>query len=222
MTSRRVVNVAAGATRNRQHYLKLLRDCARELPQARMSTSEGATVTRVEEGSKLLATPRAKFLEANLSLPEGWVESSTTSLQKSLEGVVPREKIVENDLFRCALIHPSYVRSRSVRAAVAMPIELTLTGSSTLRLLKQVADAHNLKGYLGSEEIANVPRKLGVIDLVLFDGTMFEGAGWKERGEPPEEVCMAAATALCGVVTLSEGAHSAAVLLDRIRGLNPL
>ncbi|KAF8295961.1 hypothetical protein TcYC6_0091040 [Trypanosoma cruzi] len=202
MTSR---GFNAAAARNRKQYLQLLRETAE------VAVSEGTTFFGVN--GVLKTSSRIRLHEAALKLPENWVRNSTTRLQTSLEGVVPREKLLTNDLFLCALIHPSYVSSRSVRASVAMPIELTLTGSSTLRLLKEVAAVHGMAGLLATEEIAGIPSGLHVEDLLLYEKSMFEPCGQI----PPEEVRMAAATALCGAVVLSEGICSATALLDRLR-----
>ncbi|KEG14265.1 hypothetical protein DQ04_00551170 [Trypanosoma grayi] len=209
----------AAAARNRQHYLQLLRESAGE-------TVSRATVLSCNK-STWSALHRIRSHDANLHLPEKWVQTSSTRLQTSLEGVVPQEKFLNNDLFLCALIHPSYVRSRIARAAVAMPIELTLTGSSTLRLLKEVATAHGRMEFLQTREIADIPRALGVEDLVLYDKAMFAVDRLSKEGDdesssnninrnPPEEVQLAAATALCGAVALAEGVPSVALLLDRL------
>nr|CCC89976.1 unnamed protein product [Trypanosoma congolense IL3000] len=212
------LSAAAVSTRNRQQYLHHLRVCAREASRACEQSSEEIGASFLCGRGKLIGDAKAKFLGTNLQLPEGWVDTVTRRLQSSLDIFVPREKISGSDIFRCALIHPSYVRSRSARAAVAMPIELTLTGSSTLRLLREVAKTHGLVDRLGAQEVSRIPHKLGVADLVLFDKHLFDMTGEtrEEEEELPEEVCMAAATALCGAVVLTEGLNSAAVLLDRI------
>ncbi|RNF18950.1 uncharacterized protein Tco025E_04341 [Trypanosoma conorhini] len=203
MTSR---GLSAAAVRNRRHYLRLLRETAQE------AVSEG--VTFAAEKGVFRTVSRLRPHEASLQLPANWVRTSTARLQTSLAGVVPRERWASNDLFLCALIHPSYVAARSVRAAVAMPIELTLTGSSALRLLREVAAVHGVAGVLAAAEVANIPRRLDVEDLLLYDASVFEACGQF----PPEEVRMAAATALCGAVVLSEGIGAATALLDRLRG----
>ncbi|EKF33629.1 hypothetical protein MOQ_002496 [Trypanosoma cruzi marinkellei] len=202
MTSR---GFNAAVARNRKQYLQLLRETAE------VAVSEGTTFSGLKGIIK--TSSRIRLHEATLQLPENWVRDSTTRLQTSLEGVVSRDKLLTNDLFLCALIHPSYVSSRSVRASVAMPIELTLTGSSTLRLLKEVAAVHGMAGLLATEEIARIPSGLHVENLLLYDKSMFEAC----EQLPPEEVRMAAATALCGAVVLSEGISSATALLDRLR-----
>ncbi|ESL06066.1 hypothetical protein TRSC58_06265 [Trypanosoma rangeli SC58] len=202
MTSRGF-NAATG--RNRRHYLRLLRETAQE------AVSEG-TMFAAERGV-FKTSSRLRPHEATLQLPANWVQTSTARLQTSLVGIVSRERVLSNDLFLCALIHPSYVAERSARSAVAMPIELTLTGSSTLRLLKEIAAVHGLTGVLGTAEIAGIPRALHVEDLLLYDTSMFKVCDQL----PPEEVRMAAATALCGAVVLSEGIGSTTALLDRMR-----
>ncbi|KAG8347079.1 hypothetical protein ERJ75_000710300 [Trypanosoma vivax] len=203
------------AFRNRQHYIRILKEKAREIAGVQSSGSVHF------EQSKLLKTFRLHPFESSLHVPENWKQTSKQRLLESLKGIVPAEKITNCDLFLCALIHPSYVRSRSVRAAVAMPTELTYTGSSTLRLLREVAAVHGLDDYLQRDEIASVTHKLQVSDLILFDKAYFVecGAHYETGVAIPEEVRLAAATALCGAVTLSEDVHAAALLLDQLRDL---
>ncbi|ORC93789.1 uncharacterized protein TM35_000016660 [Trypanosoma theileri] len=198
------------AARNRQQYLKLLRESARE------AVSNEKVFSDVKSAA-ISTSCKIRMHEANLNLPENWVKNSTERLQKSLEGIVLPNKILNNDLFLSALIHPSHVRVRSTRSIVAMPIELTLTGSSTLRLLKEIASVHGMTGILHVEETSDIPRRLNVEEFLLYDKSIFSGEGESDSSRPPEEVRLAAATALCGALTLTESFHSTSLLLDRLR-----
>ncbi|KAH9577422.1 hypothetical protein LSM04_005129 [Trypanosoma melophagium] len=198
----------AVAVRNRHQYLKLLRESARE-------AVSNETVFNGGKGA-INSSCKIRMHESNLNLPENWVKNSTERLQESLEGIVSPNKILNNDLFLSALIHPTHVRVRSTRAIVAMPIELTLTGSSTLRLLKEIASVHGMMGILHAEETSDIPRRLNVEEFLLYDRSVFVGEG-ESTIRPPEEVRLAAATALCGALTLTEGLYSTSLLLDRLR-----
>ncbi|GET92445.1 hypothetical protein, conserved [Leishmania tarentolae] len=90
---------------------------------------------------------------ASLLLPPEWREQATQQLITTLHGIVPPLQVQQTDYFLCSLIHPSYVQVKTMRCesgsvrrrqqqelrrTVCMPVELTMAGSKSLRLLREL------------------------------------------------------------------------------------
>ncbi|CAG9582256.1 conserved hypothetical protein [Leishmania major strain Friedlin] len=90
---------------------------------------------------------------SSLLLPSEWCEQATQRLITTLHGIVPPLQVQQTDYFLCSLIHPSYVQASTMRCesealrrrvqqelrrTVCMPLELTMTGSKSLRLLREL------------------------------------------------------------------------------------
>ncbi|KAL7707855.1 hypothetical protein N2W54_003505 [Lotmaria passim] len=88
-----------------------------------------------------------------LVLPPKWKEEATTHLARTLHGVVELSVLRQSDYFLCSLLHPTYVRSSTMRCdseakrlklqqqlrrTMCMPLELTMAGSKSLRLVREI------------------------------------------------------------------------------------
>ncbi|AYU82724.1 hypothetical protein conserved [Leishmania donovani] len=140
----------------RSEWLASLRST---LPQ--FSKRSAAPLERGQAAAILGSAPRRTLEEAvsshnttsSLLLPSQWREQATQRLITTLHGIVPPLQVQQTDYFLCSLIHPSYVQvstmrcesdalrrrvQQELRRTVCMPLELTMTGSKSLRLLREL------------------------------------------------------------------------------------
>lgn len=97
---------------------------------------------------------------STLLLPSDWTVQATRRLSQTLHGLVDPQALRESDYFLCSLIHPTYAQPATVRSSsgssearrrqlqqqlrrtACMPLELTMTGAKSLRLI------HELNSYV--------------------------------------------------------------------------
>ncbi|KPA82482.1 hypothetical protein ABB37_03541 [Leptomonas pyrrhocoris] len=196
-----------------------------------------------------------------LLLPSGWKEQATRRLARTLHGVVEPPLLRQTDYFLCSLIHPTYVQAATIqcegeakqrklqqqlRRTVCMPLELTMAGSKSLRLMHEVngfasagskttASARLTTGASSSFQLDAPWPELKMADtraflasfreselesLVLYDKKVFSPTPSAPSAEKcavtPSEVSLAAFTALCGSIELVCGWASLVHYLDRV------
>ncbi|AIN97845.1 hypothetical protein LPMP_203500 [Leishmania panamensis] len=140
----------------RGEWVALLRST---LPQ--FTERSAAPLERRHAAAVLGPAPRRTLDEAassltapcSLLLPYKWREEATQQLITTLHGIVPPPQVKQTDYFLCSLIHPSYVQAdtmhcqsdsvqrraqQELRRSVCMPLELTMTGCKSLRLLREL------------------------------------------------------------------------------------
>lgn len=141
----------AGAALSRERYLTTLRLTPPE-PQ------------RLTHGA-LRGVPRREFqsVVSALRLPPQWVPDATSAIQAACGDFVAPATLQLTDLFLCALIHPSYVRSplhgstaavAQLRQRVAMPAEVALAGASSLRVVMESIALHARSRAVSDEMLA--------------------------------------------------------------------
>ncbi|KAG5493350.1 hypothetical protein GH5_02094 [Leishmania sp. Ghana 2012 LV757] len=149
---------AAAVMERRSEWIASLRS---SLPQ--FTKRSAAPLVRGHAAAVIGPAPRRVLDEAiesltatsSLLLPSTWREEATQQLITTLHGIVPPSQLKQTDYFLCSLIHPSYVQActmrcqsdsvrrrvqQELRRTVCMPLELTMTGSKSLRLLGELTD----------------------------------------------------------------------------------
>ncbi|KAG5494106.1 hypothetical protein JKF63_01941 [Porcisia hertigi] len=147
---------AAAVMERRNEWVASLRST---LPQ--FTERSKAPLERGHAAAVLGCSPRRTLDDAvgcvtgssSLLLPEKWQEQATQQLSTTLHGIVSPQQLRQTDYFLCSLIHPSYVRAGTIRCqndtvrrrmqqeyrrTVCMPLELTMAGSKSLRLLREL------------------------------------------------------------------------------------
>ncbi|KPI87990.1 hypothetical protein ABL78_2926 [Leptomonas seymouri] len=200
-------------------------------------------------------------VQASLLLPTGWRDRATRCLAQALQGVVEPHALHQSECFLCSLIHPTYVHAatlqcedearrrrlqQQLRRAVCMPLELTMMGSKSLRLIHELnnfidagpkgsssarcsaggSSSFKLDAPWPELKTANTRvfltsfRESELESLVLYDKNFFPSNPSTPSAEKsvatPSEVSLAAFTALCGSIELVCGWASLVRYLDRI------